>query len=1413
MTISGSDTPTVLIADASPAKREMLAKRLQGQYHVLQADSEEAALELLRSRSGDIVLVLLGLTPSGPEGVSVLTQMKTLGLLDCVPVIAILEDDAPQSVRRAYEMGATDCLRPDTDALVLLKRIQNAIRLFSGDKVNVSQMVSLAEQLKKQNSRLESVDDLTGCNNLSAFFREAEHILRANDRDTYALWYCNIKQFKLINNRFGFNIGDYVLRFWATQIQLDLLPAETFGRMSGDHFLVLTRFRDTEQLDTRFREWGKAVSDCLGDLNINYDVEIVAGVYLIYPGQISRLTLNMMMDRANLAQQSIKRRNGSHWSLYDAKMLESQLRRAEISKHLTDALHNGEIIVYLQPQYDFSRQLITGAEVLCRWEHKTLGWLSPGDFIPVLEHTNQIFELDSYIWRRACHTLSQLRALGIRIPLSINISRSDVCEEGLVDTIVSLTREYGLTPQDLHLEITESAFTEDSQILRTVIGQLRSLGYRVEMDDFGSGYSSLTMLRDLPIDLLKLDAGFVREGICDKRGSVILRSVIEMAKTLGLSIIAEGIESLEQAQYLLNMGCRLMQGYYFAHPMLDRDFILYLKQLPSDMPDYACEDGCAPAQTEKTDEDVLLSAQRSEQEAAALLKQIVDASNCGIFAYTLPQRRILTANQEAYRLMGWHKNEVVLGINPYSKISGQIDPEDMHAIHAAAKTLVKPGDAFTVNYRLRCSGKACMNVQLTSKLLEIPTGEHMVLSTLVDITDKAKTEDSLAASLQTFHIASQETGETVFVFDIADRTVCIEGSGNGLFSESQTVEDVPYGSVNNGTVAQRSRDDYIRLYRKMIDGARSASAILHRITIDGRPVVVRVNLQAMLDDHNEPTGKVAGVITDITTLHQQRQTIEDLAATGRAAQMDLRRHQEVIQALASDYFAIYLVDLDADQIEIIRTNDTLLPQVAERIRQAPAFQAAVASYVSQYVYPEDQDRLLHDFSASVLRRRLHQESIFFLRYRRMGPGVVQYAEFKMVDVSDAQDGSRAVMAIRNVDGSVRRELRQQAQLKEALVQAQYASFSKSRFLSNISHDIRTPLNVISGYSSIASNHLEDTRRVSECLKKVLQASSDLQDRITDILDMAQLEDGAPKIRCEPVDLIKALQGPLSITQSKAAAKHQLFAVNHSSISQEAVSTDALKLNQILMSILDNAVKYTPNGGCIRFTASQEETASADCFLYSFRVEDNGIGMSEEFQQHLFEPFEQENVSGSRMGGSGLGLAIAKRIADAMGAQIQVQSRQGVGTCVTVTLKLHSVPLPRLAAPMDADAPIPAGTRILVVEDNPLNMDIARDLLLEAGFEVDTAENGAAALQMLETSPPNCYRLVLMDVIMPVMDGYEASMAIRSSSRKDLSKLPIIAFTANTLQEDLDKAIECGISDYLFKPIDPEKLVKKIRCWL
>ena len=206
-------------------------------------------------------------------------------------------------------------------------------------------------------------------------------------------------------------------------------------------------------------------------------------------------------------------------------------------------------------------------------------------------------------------------------------------------------------------------------------------------------------------------------------------------------------------------------------------------------------------------------------------------------------------------------------------------------------------------------------------------------------------------------------------------------------------------------------------------------------------------------------------------------------------------------------------------------------------------------------------------------------------------------------------------------------------------------------------------------------------------------------------------------------------------------------------------------------------------------------------------------MSEEFQQHLFEPFEQENVSGSRMGGSGLGLAIAKRIADAMGAQIQVQSRQGVGTCVTVTLKLHSVPLPRLATPMDADAPIPVGTRILVVEDNPLNMDIARDLLLEAGFEVDTAENGAAALQMLETSPPNCYRLVLMDVIMPVMDGYEASMAIRSSSRKDLSKLPIIAFTANTLQEDLDKAIECGISDYLFKPIDPEKLVKKIRCWL
>lgn len=391
------------------------------------------------------------------------------------------------------------------------------------------------------------------------------------------------------------------------------------------------------------------------------------------------------------------------------------------------------------------------------------------------------------------------------------------------------------------------------------------------------------------------------------------------------------------------------------------------------------------------------------------------------------------------------------------------------------------------------------------------------------------------------------------------------------------------------------------------------------------------------------------------------------------------------------------------------------------------------------------------------------------------------------------------------------------------------------FLNSISHDIRTPLNVIIGYTALASAHVNEAQEVKRYLSKIQTASKHLLLLVNDVLDMSHIESGTLKLEHAPVYFPDVLEDLKSIVQTDISAKQLEFHVDTKNMVHKNVITDKLRLNQVLLNILENAVKYTRPGGKICFQIQELKGQEPGFAKYEFRVKDTGIGMSEEFIAHIFEPFSREQTSTvSGIEGMGLGMAIVKKIVDRMGGTIAVKSRQGKGTEVIVILKFKVSSQPVANEMRALSRPEQMETfsekekakqenlkeessenpfknkKILLVEDNELNREIAVELLKEEGFILDTAEDGTIAVEKMRTAKPGQYDLILMDIQMPIMDGYEATRQIRKLKNPETANIPIIAMTANAFEEDRQKALEAGMNEHVAKPIDLARLLEVVK---
>ena len=385
-----------------------------------------------------------------------------------------------------------------------------------------------------------------------------------------------------------------------------------------------------------------------------------------------------------------------------------------------------------------------------------------------------------------------------------------------------------------------------------------------------------------------------------------------------------------------------------------------------------------------------------------------------------------------------------------------------------------------------------------------------------------------------------------------------------------------------------------------------------------------------------------------------------------------------------------------------------------------------------------------------------------------------------------------------------------AKLQVAVEKAESANRAKSTFLSNMSHDIRTPMNAIIGFTTLALSNIDDTDRVKDYLGKTLASSNHLLSLINDVLDMSRIESGKIHLEEVEVNLSDVLHDLKTIVSGQIYAKQLELYMDAMDVTDEDVYCDKTRLNQILLNLLSNAIKFTPAGGTVSVRVRQLAGKVHGCGQYEFRIKDNGIGMSQEFAQKIFEPFERERTSTvSRIQGTGLGMAITKNIVDMMGGTIEVQTAQGKGTEFTVCVPMRAQTEQR---PVEKITEL-EGLKALVVEDNELNREIAQEILREYGFRVDTAENGAVAVEKVSTAAPGSYDLLLMDVQMPHMDGYEATRCIRALGRSDAQKVPIFAMTANAFAEDVQKSREAGMNAHISKPLDIRAVYKQMNRYL
>lgn len=532
----------------------------------------------------------------------------------------------------------------------------------------------------------------------------------------------------------------------------------------------------------------------------------------------------------------------------------------------------------------------------------------------------------------------------------------------------------------------------------------------------------------------------------------------------------------------------------------------------------------------------------------------------------------------------------------------------------------------------------------------------------------------------------------------------------------------------------------------------------------------------------------------------------------------------IVYALGDEYIGNYYCNAKDNTYEAVRNRKPPLVCIPPKGKYSENF----AQYVKQRVVREDQGILTEKLSLSYIKDHLTETNRkIVIEYRGTSLGEKRWYRILAIFVDTDEEGEleHFIVAFQDIDQE-RKEFSQQLlerneALQTAYDAANHANQAKSDFLSQMSHDIRTPMNAIMGMTAIAGTHLDDKERVQDCLGKITVSSKHLLSLINEVLDMSRIESGKMALTEEAFNLKDLIDNLLDMVKVPVQEKRHKIQVNMHNIEHEQVIGDSLRIQQVFVNIMSNAVKYTPAEGRISLDISEKKSSRANVGCYEFVFEDNGIGMKPEFIEHIFEPFVRaEDTRVNKIQGTGLGMSIARSVVQMMDGDIKVESEPGKGSRFTVNIYLKLQNPDEVSGKKEEENTLEIfqnheflGKRVLLVEDNELNREIAAEILAATGLAVETAEDGREAVDMVAASKEDYYQMIFMDIQMPSMNGYEAATAIRSLNREDLNRVPIIAMTANAFAEDVEHARNCGMNEHVAKPLDFGRLMQTMERWM
>ncbi|MEA4965365.1 MAG: EAL domain-containing protein [Oscillospiraceae bacterium] len=546
---------TVLVVEDLEIDRMILRQILGGEYKVIEAANGQDAFELLAQKQS-VAAILLDIITPVMDGYTFLKRMQESHYA-ALPVIAMTDEKSAE--QKALSLGAWDFIPKPYQASALLLCLKNVI--IRSQYYLLSQMQHTFEY-----------DSLTGLYNRTKFFSETKHLLGSYPQQEFALVRFDIDHFHLLNSFWGEEEGDRFLRFVADTLRRILTEAApcTYARINADTFCICEPYakdviqRQVEVLSTEFAAY-----------NRNYLIEPSFGVYVIEePGK----RIQAMLELATLAAKDCKGKYMTFLRYYRPEMSRKVEQEQQIVNEMQYALDTEQFQVYLQPRYDLRTEQPYGAEALIRWLHPERGLLSPGLFIPVFERNGFIGKVDYYMWERVCRLLRKWMDEGSTpAPISVNVSRVNMYNPNLVALLTGLVQKYSVPPQLLNLELTESAYMDNPEAMSKTVAALQDTGFLVMIDDFGSGYSSLNTLKDIPFNILKIDMEFLSGNADAGRKECIMTSVVHMAGWLNVPVVMEGVETLQQVNFLKSIGCDYVQGYYFAKPMPVPDYEALLR--------------------------------------------------------------------------------------------------------------------------------------------------------------------------------------------------------------------------------------------------------------------------------------------------------------------------------------------------------------------------------------------------------------------------------------------------------------------------------------------------------------------------------------------------------------------------------------------------------------------------------------------------------------------------------------------------------------------------------------------------------------------------------------------------------------------------------------------------------------------